>query len=99
MRTLTQNFQEPRRIYFVDVQALASDVAQKPLPAKMIFRPNQEIEAALRAADPRARISKIRDIRGEPIFTIATMENPPLSHRPENASHGHVPTVSGDNNT
>jgi len=97
-RTLAQNFQAPRRIYFVEPQALASDVAQKHLPAKMIFRPNQEIEAVLRTSDPQVRISKIQDIRGEPIFTIATMGNPLLSHRLKNVSQRYAARISGDGN-
>ena len=97
-RTLTQNFQPPRRIYFVEPQALASDVGPKLRPVKMIFRPNREIEAALRTNDPQARIREIQNIRGETIFTIATLGNPPLSHRPQSASQGYAARVSDDGN-
>ena len=72
-QTLTQNFQAPRHIYFVEPRGLAPDIAQKLRPAKMIFRPNREIESALRTSEPQAEIHGIRNIRGETVFTIATL--------------------------
>jgi len=87
-RTMTENFQAPRAIYFTEAESWQNAV-QTRRPAKLIFRPNREIEAALRADDPRARIGQIRNIRGETLYTVAIVENPQFSRRPAGADAVH----------
>jgi len=84
-RTMTDNFQAPRAIYFTETESWQNAV-QTGRPAKLIFRPNREIEAALRAGDPRARIGQIRNIQGETLYTIAIVDNPQFSRRPAGAA-------------
>ncbi|GEM_PF-2593244 len=75
-RNLTENFHGPRGVYFIEAGDWPS-AAPTRRPAKLIFKQNREIEAALRASHPQASIGQIRNIRGEPLFTVAIVENPP----------------------
>jgi hypothetical protein len=72
-RTLSDNYEKPREIYFRD-WAAAEDIPRLgDKYAKLIFRSGTQIETILRKAHPDIVVREITDIYGGPLYSVATL--------------------------
>ena len=76
-QTISYNIRHPRSIYFVEAATLGTNVPPHG-PAKIIFKSrDQQLWETVRRNYPDASVRDIRDIRGEPLLTVATLPNHP----------------------
>jgi hypothetical protein len=76
-RSVADNFNEPRDIYLVDPVTLGDSNLPIRRGAKIIFKSrDQQIRETVSRVYPDASVREIRNIYGEPLWTVATL--PPL---------------------
>lgn len=76
-QTVTANLERPKNIYLADTDFLAANKPRLPLPVKLVFRSdNRQLWDTIQSNYPTASRRDIRNIHGEPLFTVATLPNP-----------------------
>jgi 4-amino-4-deoxy-L-arabinose transferase-like glycosyltransferase len=74
-QTVSHNLMQPRRIYFVESAQLETDEDSIQVPAKIIFRSNDlQLRQVVRTDYPNAPLRDLRDLFGEPLLTVATID-------------------------
>jgi len=76
-QTVSNNLAHPKNIHFVGTESLKANILTLPQPAKIIFRSrDRPLGDMIRASYPSAALKDIRNVYGEPLFTVAALPKP-----------------------